>query len=345
MRRYKCSLVLIFICCFLFFSGISPLLNAEKGATIMVFAGSWGGESDAKRFGCSTLIGVAHDGIVLNVMTANIITTADFTGSIVYRLKDQGVSPDEIILHDQKDNSPAVFGLAIDSKGRICAADVYENKVMQFDSTGKLLTSWDYDNGKREKSGNCLLGLSGLILSSGNIITIDSNDNLYISGIENGKIQKFNLKGKLLAVWGRKGRGKGEFNHPTAIALDDEGNIYIADTLNHRIQKLSSEGKFIAKWGRKGKGEGQFLQPQGIAVDKNGFVYVSDTGNNRIQKFDKQGKFVEMWGEKGAENGQFNEPKDLALDKDNCLYVLDSSNNRVQKFSPLEWSDIFKDCF
>jgi len=162
-------------------------------------------------------------------------------------------------------------------------------------------------------------------------ITIDNNDNIYISDFENNRVVKFNSDGTFLDQWGEYGSGEGEFNYPDDIVTDSSGNIYVSDLENDRIQKFDSSGSFISTWGSSGNGDGEFGQISGIAEDSDGNIYVSDLENNKIQKFDSDGNFIDSWGEYGAGNGDFDQPRNIFISGEN-VYVADYANNRVQKF-------------
>jgi len=91
--------------------------------------------------------------------------------------------------------------------------------------------------------------------------------------------------------FGGKGKGEGQFNHPSYLALDKKGNIYITDTANHRVEVFDPLGNFLKAFGKKGSKEGEFKEPAGIVVTKEGKVWVAVRGNNRIQGFNQEGEF------------------------------------------------------
>ena len=121
---------------------------------------------------------------------------------------------------------------------------------------------------------------------------------------------------------GGKGRGKGQFDSPTAIAVDRNGNILVADTGNGRIEKFSPNGTFAT-------GMGQFEAPNGIAIDRAGNIYVAEIGSrHRVQKLAPDGTFIAQWAP-----GLYG-PRRIAIGPDDSVYVLDSGRNRIVKFSP-----------
>ncbi len=69
-------------------------------------------------------------------------------------------------------------------------------------------------------------------------LALDSNDNIYVTDIENHNINILDSNGNHLKSFGKKGRGAGEFYYPQGIAVDSKGNIWVSDTGNNRLVKL-----------------------------------------------------------------------------------------------------------
>lgn len=162
-------------------------------------------------------------------------------------------------------------------------------------------------------------------------LATDSHDNLYVT--HGSGVQKFDSDGKLLASWGTRGTGAGQFNSPAAIALDSQGNLYIADTDNSRVQVLDPSGKFLSQWGKSGSGDSALDHPYGIAVDAQGNVYVADSRNARVQKFDRNGKFLLRWSAPDGTNGKF-DPMGIAVEPQANIVVADGRNGRLMRFDP-----------
>ena len=163
-------------------------------------------------------------------------------------------------------------------------------------------------------------------------LTMDSDENLWLSDEGTNQISSFTRDGELLSQWGESGEGKGQLNRPACIAFDQEGSIYVSDTLNHRVQKFTRDGKPLLKWGSFGVGEGEFDMPWGVAVDELGDVCVADWRNDRIQKFSADGDFLFEFGRSGCGEGEFNRPSGVTVDGDGDIYVADWGNHRVQLF-------------
>ena len=54
----------------------------------------------------------------------------------------------------------------------------------------------------------------------------------------NHRIQVFELNGKFLGKFGKKGVNLGEFSNPTSLAVLSNGQIVVCDALNYRVQIL-----------------------------------------------------------------------------------------------------------
>ena len=61
---------------------------------------------------------------------------------------------------------------------------------------------------------------------------------LYVCEYGNHRVQKFDLDGKSLGVWGTAGRGPGQLFNPYALAVDSQGNVSVVDSNNHRVQRF-----------------------------------------------------------------------------------------------------------
>ena len=68
-------------------------------------------------------------------------------------------------------------------------------------------------------------------------LSIDRNDNIYVTDKNNNRIQVFTADGTFLTKFGSQGNGTGQFILPEGIGVDMKtGLVYVADTGNYRIQ-------------------------------------------------------------------------------------------------------------
>lgn len=157
------------------------------------------------------------------------------------------------------------------------------NTILVLDrKTGNQLNSW---------------GANLFIMPHG--LTVDKENNVWITDVGLQQIFKFTHNGKLIMKIGEAripGNDSTHFNYPTDVAVTIDGSFYVSDGYrNSRIIKFSKEGKYLFEWGKKGSGESEFDTPHGIDLDSHGNVYVADRQNNRIQKFDAEGNFLKQW--------------------------------------------------
>lgn len=130
-------------------------------------------------------------------------------------------------------------------------------------------------------------------------LTIDHEDNVWITDVALHQIFKFSHDGELLLTVGQAGVpgwDETHFNRPTQVAVLPDGSFYVGDGyVNSRIAKFDAEGEFEFEWGEPGTGPGQFDNPHGVVIGLDGNVIVSDRENSRLQLFTPDGTFISEW--------------------------------------------------
>ncbi len=164
---------------------------------------------------------------------------------------------------------------------------------------------WVFHRGKHPvlcidaKSGKILQSWGDGLFESPHGLTVDSEDNIWVTDNKSHLVSKFSHEGKPMMTLGSKGVAGQDGNHfmgPTDVAVSPNGDIYVTDGYgNSRVAKFDKNGKFLLEWGRKGKGDGEFHTPHGITLDDDGLVYIADRENIRMQIFDPNGKFLKAW--------------------------------------------------
>lgn len=163
---------------------------------------------------------------------------------------------------------------------------IKENTVLLVDAkNGKILNSW---------GGNLFIMPHGL--------TVDEDNNVWLTDVGLHQIFKFSHEGKLLLKLGEAnipGKDKTHFNQPTDVAIAKDGSFYVSDGYgNSRIVKFTEKGKYLFEWGKNGDEHGEFDIPHAIDLDVKGNLYVADRENNRIQVFDSAGKYLKQFSSK-----------------------------------------------
>jgi peptidylamidoglycolate lyase len=137
-------------------------------------------------------------------------------------------------------------------------------------------------------------------------LTIDRQDNIWLTDVRLHQVFKFRPDGRLLLTVGEArvpGADRSHFNQPTDIAVLPDGSFYVSDGYgNARVIKFSATGEYQFEWGRRGTGPGEFDLPHAIDTDSRGNVYVVDRSNARVQVFDRAGTYLTEW--RGGELGR-----------------------------------------
>jgi peptidylamidoglycolate lyase len=181
--------------------------------------------------------------------------------------------------------------------------------VLVLDSeSGKVLNQW---------------GAEMFVMPHG--LTIDHEDNVWLTDVGLHQVFKFSARGNLLMTLGERGvpgEDAAHFNMPTDVAIAPDGSFYVSDGyVNSRVTRFSSDGRFVTSWGNKGTDSGEFDVPHSIALDSQGLVYVADRGNARIQIFDTRGQFIKEW--KGSSLGR---PWAVRINENGEIFVVDGGD-------------------
>lgn len=232
----------------------------------------------------STLIGLSLLSIV--IIGCNSSNSADSYTLV----QDWPHLPENIVL-----GNPA--GLGIDSHNNLVVfhranqvvggsaplKKIQQNTVLTIDSrSGEVINQW---------------GANRFLLPHG--LTVDGEDNVWVTDIGLQQVFKFSKDGKLLMTLGEAkaaGNDSTHFDRPTDVAVVPDGSFYVSDGYgNSRVIKFSPDGRFLFQWGKKGNAPGEFNLPHSVHLDEQGNVYVADRANDRVQKFDADGNFLSLW--------------------------------------------------
>lgn len=188
---------------------------------------------------------------------------------------------------------------------------ISSNTIFLLDkATGKVLNSW---------------GANMFIMPHG--LTIDQENNVWVTDVGLNQVFKFNHNGKLLLKLGVAkiaGDDSAHFNRPTDVAIADDGSFYVGDGYgNSRVVKFSKEGKYLFAWGKRGTGHSEFNNPHSLCLDSHGNVFVADRENHRIQEFNANGNFLKEWM-----NNQAREVFALAVDRSGDIFAVDETDKK-----------------
>ncbi len=174
-------------------------------------------------------------------------------------------------------------------------------------------------------------------------IAISKDDRIYVTDLNNARIQSFDTDGKFLGQFSLPNDVDGlKHSQAPGIAIADDGLLYVSFMLQHQIGVYSAAGELLQQWGVEGDAPGQLNGPGGLVLDKQKRIYVADQRNHRVQVFSLTGEFIQGFGSHGSDAGQFggNEPKGsrfggphfLAIDSLDRIFTTEGTLARVQRF-------------
>jgi DNA-binding beta-propeller fold protein YncE len=258
------------------------------------------------------------------------------------------------------------YGVAVDSKGTIYAADQGVGAIFMFDKSGAvqmikngaeahfgLIDGLAMDDNDRLFVSDLKLNrvlvfnpqhqveatIGGEVLNTPGGLAIDTENRLlYVVDTGNDLVRVFDADNfKALRTLGTPGKkhtltDPGAFALPTNVAVDGDGNVYVTDTFNDRVEVFDADGEFLRQFGKAGDGAGEFERPKGIAVDGDGHVWVVDAAQDRVKVFDREGHLLIYFGEHGEYPGRFMGAYGITIDKENRVIVSETFPGRIQIF-------------
>lgn len=139
-------------------------------------------------------------------------------------------------------------------------------RVVKFDSTGRLLTSW---GGKGAGPGQFDIAHS---------IVVDAKGLVYVADRQNRRVQVFDGDGKFVKEWKFAGL-------PCGLYIGPDQQMYMVSGFSGQILKLDANGRAVAAMGQPGKGLGEFGEAHYLTFGPQGEIFVADTVNARLHKF------------------------------------------------------------
>ena len=129
------------------------------------------------------------------------------------------------------------LGVTVDNKtGNIFIADLSNNCVKVFDSTGRLMLKFGENKGEGK-----MLSPKGIAIY-GDIILISHFNHCILN---------YQLNGKFISRIGKQGKGELEFDFPFGLTINESnGDIFICDRNNNRIQILNQVFSFKSQFGK-----------------------------------------------------------------------------------------------
>jgi streptogramin lyase len=206
-----------------------------------------------------------------------------------------------------------VPAVAVAPNGHILLLHRGAHPLLEFESSGNYLTSWDvaaFSEGKvvaipvanrssSRSNYSAVYGPAGCDSCGVHSVRVDPQGNIWLVDAPGDVVYKFNQRREMLLRLGEKGVSGKDTNHfylPTDVGFAPNGDFYVTDGYgNARVMKYTHDGKFLLQFGSRGTGPGQFGLPHNVVVDAQGRVYVTDRDNQRVEVFDSNGKFLKQW--------------------------------------------------
>ncbi|MDH3469524.1 MAG: hypothetical protein OES26_27175 [Gammaproteobacteria bacterium] len=158
-------------------------------------------------------------------------------------------------------------------------------------------------------------------------ITIDDDENKYVTDTEREQILVFDKNDQYVSAYGAAGQFK-----PGDVAIVAD-RLYVTDMKHHRIEVLDKHtGETLFDFAEAGSKTGELYYPTNLAVSEDQHLYITDTGNFRVEKYTLDGQYVRSYGEIGTGFGSFARPKGVSLDRNGFMYVVDAAFENVQIF-------------
>src|SRR5260221_2377975 len=177
-------------------------------------------------------------------------------------------------------------GVAVNSKGHVFALSRGNTSGPAYAAAATQLLEFDRD-GKFVRE----IGKNLYAWSYGHTVRVDAADNVWVTDQGSDMVVKFNPRGRVAMVFGRKQEASdretgplerhkpplppeiGRFRQGTDVTWDPQGNAYISDGyINSRVAKVDKDGNWIKSFGEPGAQAGQLNTPHSIAADAQGKI-------------------------------------------------------------------------
>lgn len=178
------------------------------------------------------------------------------------------------------------------------------------------------------------------------------NDNVFIADAVGKIVQRYNTKGELKNVIGKRDPDKGisGFIIPSPyfdLLVANDGLLRVVNPGNHKIEAYNFDGDLISSWGETSidiKGFSGCCNPVNIAILPNGKFVTCEKGIPRVKIYNEKGEFESVVA--GAEsfantvgihnpnlcNEDSTKALDIAVDSRGRVFVLDPAEKTIRIF-------------
>ena len=174
-------------------------------------------------------------------------------------------------------------------------------------------------------------GRSGGNFKEPSAVVMDSDEHIFVTELDNPRVQKFTSRGKYLQKFGQKAFWGSQLHDPYGLAISPDGHLYITDWEKGRIVVYQKDGRHISTIGK----DHAFLKfPAGLVFDRFGNLLVTDRGKHCVWVMSPDGKPTGRIGKFGTGDGELILPHGIAVLNNNSIAVSESGNHRVSIFAP-----------
>jgi outer membrane protein assembly factor BamB len=254
------------------------------------------------------------DRVIFLRSRSHIVAVAQHAGSAAAKF-DYDYQPDPSFPQWPADVTLGpVSGVGVDRQGRVIVLQREKPPVLVFEADGKFVTSFGDE-----------------VIGSGHGLTVDGDDNIWVTDTVHHVVFQFSPQGKILKVLGKMdapSEDADKFNKPTYIVFGAKGDLYVMDGYgNARVVHYRPGGKHPEIWGRPGSGPLEFNAPHAAVIDLQGRLVVADRDNNRIQILHPQtGELMETW------TGYT--PFGIAQDRAGTIFISDAKRQQIIQLDP-----------
>jgi tripartite motif-containing protein 71 len=269
-------------------------------------------------------VAAAADGTVYAVDAAkNAVLHYDATGRLISSWGHAGHGQGELDFQ-RATETVLISGIALDSAGNVYVAEAGNERIQEFDPTGRFL----------KFVGGPEAGQDGFGRVVG--VAVDGHGSIYASdGHAQDPIQKFDGSARLVKQWGGTGGAGRRISQGGAapVAVSSNGTVYAPDNDAGAVVVFDSNGTFRSAFGSQAAADGGVSHPMNAAIDDQGIVYVADSGNTRICAYDASGRFLGATSGERSGLGHFQSVAYVATRTPGHLFVIDDSRSLLLAFS------------
>jgi hypothetical protein len=104
-------------------------------------------------------------------------------------------------------------------------------------------------------------------------LDVGKDGTAYVLDMKDNRVKIFDVRGKFLRAFGKKGQGPGELNQPVGLIITPENEILVEDVLNQRLAIFTLAGKFL-----RHISTAKTLGLSGIEMDGRGLIVARSMG-------------------------------------------------------------------